>query len=224
MKNQKLAASVLGLFAMSLVPSVKAISIQLVADNDFAVYAGTSTSITRSIYQNNSVWQNQLSEASSFSFDLQEGENTYYVLAMGGGVEENISGRINGVNLVDVFLSNSSGIQQSNDVSDVLNYELSTVTSGTFTPDLSDVQTALTGATWGSPTVTMQGEVINSNPYAVSGINGQHVGFSFAAGTAVLLAFPVAEVAAPIPEPSSAAIYAGLGALGLVAGRRRRRA
>lgn len=64
------------------------------ADNDFAVYASTSTTISRERYQNNVVWNDQLAAAASFSFELEPGENTYYVLAMGGGVENNIGGRI----------------------------------------------------------------------------------------------------------------------------------
>ena len=43
-----------------------AATIQFIVDNDFAVYAGTDSSITRSVYQNPSHWTQQISDAQSF--------------------------------------------------------------------------------------------------------------------------------------------------------------
>ncbi len=221
--NKATTSSLLTLIGASLAASAQAVTIQLVADNDFAVYAGTSSTITRSIYQNGVVWDDQIAAAASFSFELEPGENTYYVLAMGGGVEENISGRINGVNLVDVFTLDNQAIRQSANVASFLSgYNSTAVANGSFTPVLSDVQTALAGTTFGSPTVDSGRQVINGNPFSLSALSNTQVGFAFPAGTAVLYKFASEEVASPIPEPSSAAALVGLAALGFVAGRRRR--
>lgn len=221
--NKGITSTLLTLIGASLAASAQAVTIQLVADNDFAVYAGTSSTITRSIYQNGVVWNDQIAAAASFSFELEPGENTYYVLAMGGGVEENISGRINGVNLVDVFTLDNQAIRQSANVASFLSgYNFTAVGNGSFTPVLSDVQTALAGTTFGSPSIDSGRQVINGNPFSLSALSNTRVGFAFPAGTAVLYKFAAEEVAAPIPEPSSAAALVGLGALGFVAGRRRR--
>lgn len=235
--KSSLVSSVLGLVAVAAMPhAARAISVQLVADNDFAVYAGTASSITREIYQNNTDWGNQLAAASSFSFELQPGETTFYVLGMGGGGPENISGSINGVNLYDIYANDNTKIKQSGDVSGFLsNYTqvivhpifgpLGTslnpdVEAGTYTPSLSDVQTALAGTTFGTPTPVSGTPVVNSNPYAESSIFGGRVGFDIPSETATLFQFGVEQVGA-VPEPSTAASLAGFGALAFAIGRRR---
>jgi hypothetical protein len=60
-------------------------TLQLVADNDFAVFAGNSTSITRKIYQNLVGWDQQIVNAASLTFDLLNEEDTYYILAIDWG-------------------------------------------------------------------------------------------------------------------------------------------
>ena len=45
------------------------------------------------------------------SFDLQNGETTFYVLGMGGGGQENISGTVNDVDITtigDISMSRTS--------------------------------------------------------------------------------------------------------------------
>lgn len=43
-----------------LVAPAKALNIQLVVDNDFALFSGTSTSVNTLLYQNNNTWPQQL--------------------------------------------------------------------------------------------------------------------------------------------------------------------
>ncbi len=194
-----------------------AVLIQIIADNDFAIYAGTDTSITRSIYQNNVIWNSQLSAAESFSFELEEGETTFYLLAMGGSGEENISGKINGVNIVGIFQEDSSKVIQSNAIQGFLSsYDLGTVSNGTYTPTLSSVQGALAAATWGAPTVVTGVTVVSQNPHAE--IGGVRSGFNVPASSAVFFRFDATSV--NLPEPGTAMLLA-LGACGIVARRRR---
>lgn len=197
-----------------------AVTIQIVADNDFAVYAGTGTTITRSIYQNDVVWNQQLTAAQSFSFELETGETTFYLLAMGGGGEENISGKINGVNIVRIYQDDSSSVGQSSAIQHLLaGYDSSTVASGTYTPALSDVQAALPGVSWGAPSVVTSATVINNNPH--SQIEGQPYGFSVPSNQAVFFRFNAESVDVPVvPEPGAVAL---LGSAALSMGLRRRR-
>lgn len=194
--------------------------IQIVADNDFAVYAGDAATITRAIYHNETVWNSQLTAASTFSFDLVPGETTFYLLAMGGGGEENISGKINGVNIVKIFQDDPAAVIQSNEIDAFLSsYNLGTVSNGTYTPTLSSVQSALLNVTWGTPTVVNGATVINANPEAY--INGQPRGFNVPSGQAVFFRFDADSVGVPnTPEPG-VAILVCLAAVG--AGIRRRR-
>lgn len=193
-------------------------TIKIVADNDFAVYTGDETSISRVIYHNEVVWSSQLSAAATFTFDLLPGETMFYLLAMGGGGAENISGKINEVNIVDVFQNDANTVFRSTAIQGQLSgYNLGTVSNGTYTPSLASAQAALAAATFGAPVVATGETVINNNPEAVT-LNGTRRGFSFADSTAVFFRFGAATVG--VPEPSSMTLVMGLGLLGLV--RRRR--
>jgi hypothetical protein len=193
-------------------------TIKIVADNDFAVYTGDETSISRVIYHNNVIWGNQLSAASTFTFDLLTGETMFYLLAMGGSGGENISGKINDVNIVDVFQNDPSTVSRSTAIQSLLSsYNLGTVSNGTYTPDLASAQAALAGATFGTPVVDISATVITSNPEAAT-LSGTRSGFSFGDSTAVFFRFGAASVG--VPEPSSMTLVMGLSLLSLI--RRRR--
>jgi hypothetical protein len=180
-----------------------AVSIQIVADNDFAVYAGTEASITRAIYQNEVIWNSQLAAASTFSFDLEPGETTFYLLAMGGSGEENISGKINGVNIVKIFQDDPTAVIQSNAIQAFLSsYNTGEVSNGSYTPTLGSVQAALVQTTWAAPQVVGSATVINANPESF--INGQPFGFNVPSSQAVFFRFNADSVGVPtIPEPST---------------------
>lgn len=211
-----------------LAPLSAQTTIQIVADNDFAVFAGTTTAVTRVIYQNDAGWSSQIAAASSFTFALQSGEDTFYVLAMGGGGQENISGRINGVNLVAVHDADSTeGAMSSNLASFLSGYSsrLGEVSNGTYVATVEEVQTALSSLSWFLPAIVSGQTVINSNPHAFDAGRGYNVGFGVADSTAVLFRFSAESVGVPVtpvPEPSAYAALAGVAVLGFAAWRRRR--
>ena len=183
-------------------------SIQIVADNDFAVFAGTSNSVTSLVYQNDVDWPHQLSNLSTLNFTLQSGETTFYLLALGGGGDENISGTVNGVDLTTINVSMSSDIGPY-----LTGYEAQanggTVGSGTFSPSLADVQAAFDFLTWGNTTPTTGGDTV-----AAQSPTGH--GFHFDPSTAHLFAFNASDVGvADVPEPSTYALL-GIGTLALV--------
>ena len=185
-------------------------SIQIVADNDFAVFTGTTTGVTRLIYQNDVGWPGQISAASSQSFTLLPTETTFYLLGMGGGGQENISGTVNGVDITSI------PVQMSSDLSTMLTgYNLPAVADGSYSPKVPDVQAAFPGLTWGPPTVTTSDTVVQ-----LAAPNG--IGYHFANGTAHLFEFSAASVSA-VPESSTWwLLLSGGGAILL--GRRRRTA
>ena len=172
-------------------------SMQIVADNDFAVFAGTATSVTTLLYQNDYSWPDQIANLSTLSFDLQNGETTFYLLGMGGGGEENISGTVN-----DVDITTLSDVLMSSDIGPYLTgYEAQssggTVADGTFDASLTDVQAAFSSLTWGPPSINSSDAVIQ-----LASPNGY--GFDFPSQTAELFSFSTADVGVTsTPEPSA---------------------
>ena len=202
MKKSTLVALLIGCFSVGSA-SAAPFSISMVADNDFAIFSGTSTGINNLLYQNNVDWNNQIPALSTLSFNLAAGDNVFYVLGMGGGgFEENISGTVNGVNMTNPSVT----VQMSSNIAPFLtNYNSGgSVANGTYNVLLSDVQSVFSGLTWGSP-------VINSTQTVIQAA-GFGSGFIFSTGTAHLFAFQAADV--NVPEPSTLAIL-GLGLMGL---------
>jgi hypothetical protein len=185
-------------------------TISMVADNDFAIFGGTATSINNVLYQNNVVWGSQISQLSTMTFNLAPTDTTFYVLAMGGGGQENISGKVNGVNITGIPVSVSSNIR-----SFLSGYNLGSVTNGTYNANLSDVQTAFANASWASAAPT-----INTTDIVIKGA-GFGSGYHFADSTAHLYRFDAFSVGVNVPEPAGIALF-GLGLLGLAAVRRRK--
>jgi hypothetical protein len=198
------------LLACATAARADSFSMQIVADNDFAVFGGTSTSITSLIYQNDFSWPDQLNNLSSFNFNLQPGETTFYILGMGGGGVENISGTINGVDISSLYTYNPEldtnvwSVSQSSNLAPYLTGYLSdgfadsSVADGTYSANLSDVQTALVNLTWGDPTPTVPWV----DGVAASSPTGQ--GFHFDPDNAVLYRFDATDVGVePVPEPST---------------------
>lgn len=191
-------------------------SIEMVADNDFAIFGGTATGINDILYQNNAVWWDQISTLSTLTFTLPAADTMFYVLGMGGGGQENISGLINGVDMASASVS----VTMSSDIQSYLGYNTSTVSDGTFNVNLADVQAAFSSLTWGAPTTNTADTVI-----VAAAPNG--IGFHFADSTAHLFAFSSRDVGVnpgpeAVPEPSSIAL-ALLGLASLMRLRRRPR-
>lgn len=195
--------------------SVHAATIQIVVDNDFALLTGTSTTVERLVYQNNVVWNQQITNASSFSLSLAEGEDSIYILAMGGGGQENLSGKVNGVDISTLnTMSKSSPLAGPSPNPNYLSgYNKTAVANGTYSVSLLDVQTALPNLTWSIPPKGT-GTVIS--------LSGFTLGYPFADSTAVLYRFSSSEVGVTsVPEPSALSLLVvGLG--GLMASRRRK--
>jgi hypothetical protein len=195
-KYFELAAMGTALFAGIAAAQGQSFSVQIIADNDFALFGGTATSVNDLIYQNDVGWPDQLNNLSTITFDLPPGDTTFYLLGMGGGGEENISGTVNGVDITTIDVSMSSDLSPY-----LTGYDLSAVAAGTYSADLFDVQTALPNLTWGSPTFNNSDYVITQSP------TGQ--GFHFDDSTAELFEFNAVDVGVtPTPEPSTGSLLA----------------
>jgi hypothetical protein len=205
-KLLSLICSVVTISHLVAAPIDDTIDFQLIADNDFALFAGTSNSVTRLVYQNNTDWPNQLAQESGFTFSFNPDETTLYLLALGGGnSEENVGGYINGVNIT------SAGAKASGNVSSLLtNYNFDgNVVQGTYNVSLQDMISIIPQVSWGDPTLLDYGGV-------GSLINGS--GFKMQPGEAIIYRFSSEAV----PEPSTYALF-GIGAIGMLMVMRRKK-
>jgi hypothetical protein len=189
MKKLTLSTLFVGMFSLNSAMATP-FSISMVADNDFAIFSGTHTNINHLLYQNNVDWYHQIPALSTLSFNLTAGDNTFYVLGMGGGSEENISGKVNGVNMttpsVNAFMS--SDLHNS-----LTGYNLSSVAAGTYNAQLNDVQNAFSSLSWShaSSNFNTTQTVIRSSGFGS--------GFSFNSGTAHLFRFDAGAVLSMCP-------------------------
>lgn len=189
----------------------------VVGDNDFTVFSGTPTAVNTLLFQNGVVWNSQVAGISTIPFTLPSGDDTFYILGMGGGGQENLSGLLNGVDITALKVGPVWQVQMSSNLSGSLtNYSSSyfQITNGSYSASLVDVQNAFSTLTWGDPNKTIGATVPSSWVHPETG-----AGFDFAQQTAHLFRFGAAEVGV-VPEPASVLV----GGIGLLALLRRRRA
>jgi hypothetical protein len=168
--------------------SAKALNIQIVVDNDFAIFSGTSASVNALLYQDNDGWP---SHGLRSIANPSAGDNIYYLLAMGGGGYEEAFGTIGTFNL-----TTATGVKVSNNLASYLSgYNLTAVAQGSFDASLIDVQTAFPALTFAAPPAPGCGPICGLRP-SIS--NGQS--FAFSSGSAVLFAIPFGSPA-PVPGP-----------------------
>jgi len=140
-------------------------------------------------------------EVHSFNPD----ETTLYLLAMGGGnEEENVGGYINGVNIT------TAGALASGNVSyHLINYNAEgNVTQGTYNASYENMLSIIPEVSWGNPTIFNGG--------VGSLINGS--AFQMQPGEAIVYKFSSDAV----PEPSTYALF-GLGTIGMLMVLRRKK-
>lgn len=215
MKKNVFTSAIAVLLGMVSVGTANAnsFSMSIVTDNDYAVFSGTSTGINHLLYQNDVSWYTQVPMLSTLTFSMPTADTMFYVLAMGGGGQENISGTVNGVNMTDPSVS----VSMSSDIRSYLTgFNAYGVTWGFYNAVLADVQAAFSaaGTTWSTPIPTSSGIVI--------GAAGFGSGYAFPELSAHLFAFNSASVGVQaVPEPTSIALL-GMGLLGFAATRRKK--
>ena len=192
------------------------VTMEIICDNHFAMYVGTANGITRKLFENTGDWTTQLANAASFNVELQGAETHFYLLGMGGGGQENIGGRVNGVALDTIAVTMSSNIAGSlagytNGLQTISGVQrIIPVENGQYVSQLADVQAGLATATWGA--VSIQTSGVGAGPTGKA--------FGFSSLSARLFRFEADAVGVTaVPAPGALAL---IGVAGLVGGRRRR--
>ena len=189
LRSTVIAAAAAACAAVAPMHAVRAVSvpdaptlggtIRILADNDFALLAGDANNVTRMILQNDAVWMDQQTAATTYHISLNPGETYLYLLAMGGGGGEDIGGLLNGVDITQIA-SGPDGLQRATGraggntsggylllddfFADWNSVGLSGDTTinaewGKYAAPMSGIQAALTGATWGDPPAIKYGGV-----------------------------------------------------------------
>ncbi len=171
----------------------RALNIQIIADNDFALFSGTSLNVNTLLFQNHFSWYDQLAAQSIPLPSVPAGDTHFYLLAMGGGSPEEVMGTIDGVNITTI-----ADIMISDDFSTSLSgFTLNSVEDGTYNVALSDVQAVFSTLNFHAPTVGC--DYVCKWHYGAAASNQ-----SFLVGTgAQLLAFRV-----PGPLPAAGLVAA----------------
>lgn len=156
-------------------PVFNQVQLKVLADNDFAVFMGNDTEITRLFYQNNVSWPAQVNNIQTLDVYPESGETYIYIVPMGGnspyytdtggneaGGEEDWNGVLNGIALLDYPGGEVAVGRRVSDTRDVLEYgyllihkylngfqtSANAIAGGTFSATLADMQTASQNLVW----------------------------------------------------------------------------
>ena len=156
-------------------PVFNQVQLKVLADNDFAVFMGNDTEITREFYQNNVEWGSQVQSIQTLDVYPLAGETYIYIVPMGGnapyqqdsggtegGGEEDWNGVLNGIALLDYPGAEVAVGRRVFDARDVLEYDYllihkyltgfqnsqSAISGGTFSATLTDMNTASQNLIW----------------------------------------------------------------------------
>lgn len=108
-----------GLFAISSsLASAQVFNVDIVTDNDFAIYLGTDTGPGGTFewaYDNASDWPQQLAANAANLVSISNPNNLpyLYVFLRNLGTQGNLSGSINGINVVNQFAQNPSSVRMA---------------------------------------------------------------------------------------------------------------
>lgn len=156
-------------------PVFNQVQLKVLADNDFAVFMGNDTEITRLFYQNMVSWPDQVNNIQTLDVYPESGETYIYIVPMGGnspyradsggtegGGEEDWNGVLNGIALLDYPGAEVAVGRRVSDPRDVLQYDYllihkyltgfesssGAISGGWFDARLDDMKVASQNLTW----------------------------------------------------------------------------
>lgn len=203
-------------------PTYSTSNLKVVVDNDYVAFYGDSTNAQRLMHQNNYPWNAQVANALSIDITPTVSETYVYLGVMGGGGNEDFGAYLNGQDIVFMpgaqVATGRSPVGTSGFTSPyatfqsyVSGYSSTNVANGTQNVTLAQIQTALTGATWGSAvgtlgTTTGTGYVPNYKTSGVCCDNAQGggggilsgKGWAFPSDSLVVFRYPVTSLGLPI--------------------------
>jgi len=201
-----------------LAPGFPQASLKLVVDNDYAVFMGDGTNVTRLFYQNNYAWMDQVGNATNVNITPLPGESYIYIAVMGGGGTEDFGGYLNGQDIVNVTGAqvasgrspSGSGVYSSpyeEFQGFFSSYNIGDVANGVQNLDLATMQTALTGTSWSSavatgsgngsvPNYKTSGVCCSSSAATAAGLSGK--GWDFPSNSLVVFRYPLTALALPV--------------------------
>lgn len=215
-------------------PKFNDVSLEVLADNDFAVFMGNDQEITRLFYQNTFSWYAQVAGIKTLNVYPGPGETFVYIMPMGGdeyippsageGGQENWSGRLNNIYLLDYPGAEVAIGRRVPDPRDIIHFgyllfnnylpgfttSANTIADGIFDPSESDVIAATKNLIWG-PAVRSNSPDIKvpniSNPVSDCEVACRVERFvpplptdawNFPDGSAVLFRYPISSANLPV--------------------------
>lgn len=210
-------------------PIFNQVQMKVLVDNDFAVFMGNDQQVTRLFYQNNFQWDNQVQNIQTLDVFPLAGETFVYLLPMGGnpyiapgggnGGQENFSGVLNNIPLLDYPGAEVAIGRSVSDADDILhsgyllfnnhltNYttSISQVENGSFSVLVEDLSGASTNLLWSPAERTNYGPIPAPITRCTVACNGTRFSpaipdgaWDFPDGSAVLFRYPLSNANLPV--------------------------